>query len=61
MSKIKFIGLGIMGAPMAGHLQAGGHELYLVKHRSTLPPTLLDAGAHECASCKEVAANHAIE
>ena len=23
--KIGFIGLGIMGAPMAGHLRAGGH------------------------------------
>ncbi len=24
MTKIGFIGLGIMGRPMAGHLQAGG-------------------------------------
>ncbi len=55
MSKIGFIGTGIMGAPMAGHLQAAGHELYLVKHHSPLPQTLLDAGAIECASCKEVA------
>ena len=29
MSKIGFIGLGIMGTPMAGHLLRGGHELYL--------------------------------
>ena len=27
--KVGFIGLGIMGAPMAGHLIKGGHELYL--------------------------------
>lgn len=55
MSKIGFIGVGIMGRPMAGHLQAAGHELFLVKHRSPLPQELLDGGAVECASCKEVA------
>ena len=37
MSKIGFIGLGIMGRPMAAHLQAGGHDLLLVKHSSPLP------------------------
>ena len=55
MSKIGFIGLGIMGHPMAGHLQAGGHPLYLVQHRSPLPPDLLEGGAVACASAKEVA------
>lgn len=44
-----------MGRPMAGHLQAAGHELFVVKHRSPLPRELLDGGASECASCKEVA------
>ena len=29
MTKIGFIGLGIMGAPMAANLQKGGHKLYL--------------------------------
>ncbi len=29
MSKIGFIGLGIMGAPMAGHLQKAGHALFV--------------------------------
>ncbi len=55
MSKIGFIGLGIMGRPMAGHLQAGGHELFVVKHRSDLPKEILEAGASECKSAKEVA------
>jgi 2-hydroxy-3-oxopropionate reductase len=55
MSKIGFIGLGIMGHPMAGHLQAGGHQLFLVQHRSRLPPDLLEGGAVACASAKEVA------
>ncbi|MDF3415488.1 NAD(P)-dependent oxidoreductase [Sulfitobacter sp. M57] len=27
MSKIAFLGLGVMGYPMAGHLQAAGHEV----------------------------------
>ncbi len=53
--KIGFIGLGIMGRPMAGHLQAGGHELYVVRHVSPLPPAVLDNGATECGSCREVA------
>lgn len=55
MSKIGFIGAGIMGRPMAGHLQAGGHEIYLVQHNSPLPQELLDGGAVACASAKEVA------
>ena len=29
MAKVGFIGLGIMGVPMAGHLMDAGHELYL--------------------------------
>ena len=29
MSKIGFVGLGIMGTPMTGHLIVGGHELFL--------------------------------
>jgi 2-hydroxy-3-oxopropionate reductase len=52
--KLGFIGLGIMGTPMAGHLRAAGHELY-ISTRSKLPQALLDAGAVACASGKEVA------
>jgi 2-hydroxy-3-oxopropionate reductase len=51
---IGFIGLGIMGAPMAGHLRKAGHRLF-VHSRSPVPPALLDAGATACASGKEVA------
>jgi 2-hydroxy-3-oxopropionate reductase len=47
-----FIGLGIMGAPMAGHLLAAGHSLF-VHTRSKVPEAL--AGATACASGKEVA------
>ena len=27
MAKVAFLGLGVMGYPMAGHLAAGGHEV----------------------------------
>jgi len=50
--KLGFIGLGIMGAPMAGHLLAGGHTLF-VRTRSKVPEAL--AGATVCASAQEVA------
>jgi 2-hydroxy-3-oxopropionate reductase len=52
--KLGFIGLGIMGAPMAGHLRAAGHDLF-VNTRSKVPQALADAGAVGCASPKEVA------
>ena len=55
MSKVGFIGLGIMGAPMAGHLIAGGHELFLPTNRS-VPKELIEAGGVGCASAKDVAA-----
>jgi 2-hydroxy-3-oxopropionate reductase len=47
-----FIGLGIMGAPVAGHLLAAGHKLF-VRTRSKVPEAL--AGAVVCASNREVA------
>jgi 2-hydroxy-3-oxopropionate reductase len=54
MTKVGFIGLGIMGAPMAANLQAGGCQLYL--HDQKAPPSsLLDGGATVCASGAEVA------
>ncbi len=56
MSKLGFIGLGIMGSPMAGHLIKGGHEVYLYS-RSGVPQMLRDAGGKACASGKEVAQN----
>jgi len=52
--KLGFIGLGIMGTPMAGHLRAAGHDLF-VSTRSKVPQTLIDAGATACGSAREVA------
>jgi 2-hydroxy-3-oxopropionate reductase len=54
MTTLGFIGLGIMGAPMAGHLLAAGHTVYL-NTRSAVPQPLLDAGGKACASAQEVA------
>ncbi len=51
---VGFIGLGIMGRPMAGHLLKGGHALNLFS-RSGVPRELLDAGGRACGSGKEVA------
>ena len=55
MSNIGFIGTGIMGRPMAGHLLAGGHKLYLNRHRTPPPGELIEGGAVECGSPEEVA------
>src|ERR1700685_2844147 len=52
MSKVGFIGLGIMGRPMAGHLIAGGHELFVYDVRP-VPQELVDKGAKACASSKD--------
>jgi 2-hydroxy-3-oxopropionate reductase len=54
MTTLGFIGLGIMGAPMAGHLIAAGHTVYL-NTRSAVPAALLDAGGNACVSAQEVA------
>ncbi|MBB3185139.1 2-hydroxy-3-oxopropionate reductase [Halomonas fontilapidosi] len=54
MSKIGFIGLGIMGRPMAGHLLDAGHTLATVK-RGTLDETLATKGMQELADPKAVA------
>lgn len=54
MSKLGFIGLGIMGAPMAAHLIKAGHEVFLAT-RSKAPAELLTGQAVACASAQEVA------
>jgi 2-hydroxy-3-oxopropionate reductase len=54
MSKVGFVGLGIMGKPMAANLMKGGHTLYLFS-RSGVAPELTSPGGVACASAKEVA------
>ncbi|MBD3897125.1 2-hydroxy-3-oxopropionate reductase [Halomonas sp. ML-15] len=55
MSKIGFIGLGIMGRPMAGHLLDAGHEIVSVERGKPIPAELADKGATAAASPKAVA------
>jgi 2-hydroxy-3-oxopropionate reductase len=52
--KVGFVGLGIMGRPMAGHLLAGGHDLALYDIKP-LPDDITKAGGVACGSAKEVA------
>ena len=54
MAKLGFVGLGIMGRPMAGHLIAAGHEVWL-HSRSGVPDELKEKGGKPCASAQEVA------
>jgi 2-hydroxy-3-oxopropionate reductase len=56
MAKLGFIGLGIMGKPMAAHLVAAGHEVWL-HSRSGAPQELVEKGGRPCKSAKEVAQN----
>ncbi|WP_288131063.1 2-hydroxy-3-oxopropionate reductase [Microbulbifer sp.] len=55
MSKIGFIGLGIMGRPMAGHLLDAGHELYTNDRGRELDQGLAEKGMQVVASPKAVA------
>ncbi len=52
--KLGFIGLGIMGAPMAHHLLKAGHTLF-THTRSKTADYLLQDGAQVCANATEVA------
>jgi 2-hydroxy-3-oxopropionate reductase len=54
MSKVGFIGLGIMGTPMAGHLLRGGHELF-VHDVKPVPAELVELGAQVRNSGRDVA------
>lgn len=49
-----FIGLGIMGTPMCGHLINAGHQLF-VTTRSKVPEAIASTNAVVCKSAKEVA------
>ena len=55
MANVGFIGLGIMGGPMALNLQKGGHQLFLHSRSGVKEKALLDGGGTECASPAEVA------
>jgi len=55
MAKLGFIGLGIMGKPMADHLLAAGHTVHVYNRSSGPVRELASKGAVACSSSKEVA------
>ena len=54
-TNIGWVGTGVMGAPMAGHLRAAGHKLYVYNRTAAKAQVLVDAGAVLCESPREVA------
>ncbi|MBE1281705.1 MAG: 2-hydroxy-3-oxopropionate reductase [Rhodobacteraceae bacterium] len=54
---IGFIGLGVMGAPMAGHLADAGHTIFTCLNRSPLPDELSGKAVEVVGSPAEVAAH----
>jgi 2-hydroxy-3-oxopropionate reductase len=52
--KIGFIGLGIMGAPMAGHLIKAGHQLF-VHTLGKMPAAIAESSATQCVNARGVA------
>lgn len=53
-TKVGFIGLGIMGTPMALNLIKAGHQLF-VSSRSRIPEAFAEQGATVCTNASEVA------
>ena len=53
--KLGFIGLGIMGRPMASHLVEAGYELFVYDHHPESIQELVGKGATACTGCCEVA------
>lgn len=54
--KIGFIGLGIMGKPMAANLAKAGHELVVLDRNADVVDEVVDGGATTLATPAEVAA-----
>jgi 3-hydroxyisobutyrate dehydrogenase len=55
--KIGFIGSGVMGTSMIGHLQNAGHELYIYTRTKSKAQELINNGCKWCETPKEVASN----
>ena len=55
MTALGFIGLGIMGKPMVGHLLAAGHKVNVFDRSVESVNEAVSKGAVSCASSKAVA------
>ncbi len=58
--RIAWIGTGVMGAPMCGHLLAAGHQVAVFSRTKTKAQPLLDQGATWAASPAEAARDAAV-
>ena len=58
--EVGFIGLGLMGRPMALNLIKAGHTVHVWSRRRASMQPLLDAGAGDCASAAELARRAAV-
>jgi 2-hydroxy-3-oxopropionate reductase len=56
LEKIGFLGLGIMGAPMAGHLLDAGYSVTAAVHRTPPAADLVAKGLKTAGSARDVAA-----
>ena len=56
MTRIAFIGLGIMGSPMAAHLAKAGHDVVGYNRSAAKAQPLVDAGGRAAASVAEAVA-----
>ena len=55
MAKVGFVGLGVMGGPMAGHLITGGHDVIVWNRSPGKSEMLRHQGAKVASTLKEVA------
>jgi len=55
MANLGFIGVGIMGKPMASHLMDAGHKVHIYDVVAAPVKGLAAKGAVACGTCKEVA------
>lgn len=56
MAKVAFLGLGVMGGPMARHLAAAGHEVTVYNRTQSRAEAWVEAHGHRFASTPRVAA-----
>jgi 3-hydroxyisobutyrate dehydrogenase len=56
VTEVGWIGTGVMGSPMAGHLLDAGHELHVFNRTRERAEGLLEKGAHWCDSPADVGA-----
>ena len=50
MAKLAFLGLGVMGAPMAGHLQGAGHDVTVFNRTASKAQVWADNYNGKCAA-----------